>query len=781
MSAMRTRASRKFIPISALVLLISLLNPASAPAVTFNSAPATTWGHIYASDKPAPFIKTTPRTAKLEGEVKSEWKVTYRNFPANAQAAVQYAIDIWSRNFSSSVPINIEASWEPQKDYDILGSARAGYYFNAFPGAPDDQLWYPSALANKLAGKDLDPRQSEILLTINTTADWYFATDGKPTFGKYDLASVVLHEIAHGLGFMSNAQYDRFAGTAYISQPTPFDAYVQLPDGKTFTNFCSRSSELANAMVNPLFWSGDLAIAANNGVKPKLYSPSPFEPGSSIAHLDETTFDKRVADTVMTPNMEQGEVFLAPGPIALAMIEDMLRKPPVGIATKAPSKPLNLNAVIGDAYALLSVDIPECSRVDQIKSYKVTINPSGEVRTFKNPPFRINNLKNGRTYSFTLVSENEIGSSEPVTSNSIKPESTPNAIKVDPAADVEYLEAVQYLGKPTIIYGDLATQTLKMAVRTNSKWKISTIRKALQVGEISICKSGSGTTEELHLFYGEVQKQDLIHSTLKRGKWDHETVDGNGTDVQDYKETERRRSASDVSVSNACAITEDGIQVFYRDETQGILLGAWKDSDEWRYEIVDGDRTTDSRTTGDVAFDLAATTFKNTIYLVYDSVLTIDNSRNATSGEVRLAVRDSADFSDWRYRTLDGPVNGNTVAGYGVSISSNKDSVVASWLVAKANTIPNPYLLSYAEVKDGGAVFSIAPTNLGVLGSPLSINADSAAFSCGKRLCLANQDFSKVKLLNADLPTLDAGKTLTFNKKRYLLASVNKDLVLIRI
>ena len=779
MSAMRNRVRMATILIS--TLFLALLNPIQAPALTFNSAPATIWGHTYATDKPASLLKATPRTAKLEGEIKSEWKVNYRNFPSNAQEAVQYAIDIWSRNFSSEIPINIEATWEPNKNDQILGSARAGYYFNSFPGAPDEDLWYPSALANQLANKDLDTKQSEMLLNINSNADWYLGIDGKPTFGKYDLASVVLHEIAHGLGFMSNAQYDRFAGAAYISQPTPFDAYVELPDGRTFTNFCSRSADLGKAMVNPLYWSGEMAIAANKGTKPKLYTPSPFEEGSSIAHLDETTFDKRFADAVMTPNMDQGEVFLGPGPIALAMIEDMLRKPPTGIATGLPSKPINLSALVGDKYALLTFDTPECSRIDKVKNYKVVINPTGETRTFKSAPFKISGLSNGKSYSFTLSSENEIGTSEAVTSNSIKPQSTPKAIKVDPAADVEHLEAVQYLGKPTIIYGDLATQTLKMAVRTNNKWKISTIRKALQIGAISICKSGTGAKEELHLFYGEVQKQDLIHSILKRNKWDHETVDGNGADVQDYKETERRRTASDVSVSNACAITEDGIQVFYRDETQGILLGASKDGDEWRYEIVDGDRTTDSRTTGDVAFDLAATTVENTIYLIYDSVLTIDTNRTVTSGEVRLAVRESADFTDWRYRTLDGPENGNTVAGYAVSISANKGSVVASWLVAKANVIPNPSLLSYAEVTDGGAVFSIAPTNLGVLGSPLSVNVDTAAFSCGKRLCLASQDFSKVKLINAESPALDVGKTLTFNKKRYLVASVNEELVLIRV
>jgi hypothetical protein len=705
--------------------------------------------------------------------------VTYKNFPANAQAAVQYAIDTWSRSFASSVPIKVEASWESQKSDDILGSARAGYYFNAFPGAPDEDTWYPPALANTLAGKDLDPRQSEILLTINTTPDWYFATDGKPPFGKYDLASVVLHEIAHGLGFMSNAQYDRSTSTAFISQPTPFDAYVQLPDEKTFTNFCSKSIELGRAMVNPLFWSGESAITANKGSKPKLYTPSPFEPGSSIAHLDESSFDRRVVDSVMTPNMDQGEVFSGPGPIALAMIEDMLRKPPAGVATNAPSKALNLNAVIGDGYAMLSIDTPECSRVDRIKIYKVTINPGGEVRTFKNPPFRINNLKNGRTYSFTLVSENEIGVSEPVTSNSIKPQSTKKPIFIDPSAEVEHLEATTYQGRPTIFYGDLATQTLKMAVRTQNRWKISTIRKALQVGNISICKTGSGSMEVLHLFYAEVQREDLHHSVLKNKKWDHEIVDGNGPDIQNYNEIERRRTASDVSVSNACAIIDDEIQVFYRDESQGILLGAVQKDGKWHYEIVDGDKDSENRTTGDVAFDLSAVVLSDKVYLIYDSVISIDNNRNVTSGDVRLATRKTTDPNDWIYQTLDGPVNGNQVAGYAVAINTTSDRVTAAWIVAK--TISAPTQVSYKDVTKDGAIFSMIPTNFGLPGNPLGLENENLYFSCGNRLCRADKVLSETKLINGDMLVEDISQVIFLNKKKYLTLTAGNRLMLIAL
>ncbi|MFM8694189.1 MAG: fibronectin, partial [Actinomycetota bacterium] len=119
---------------------------------------------------------------------------------------------------------------------------------------------------------------------------WHTATDGRPGRFSYDLSSTVLHEIGHGLGFLSNAEYDKFFGTGYLVQPTPYDAYVQLSDGRLFTDFCARSVELGKAMTSPLFWAGSQATAANKGVKPKLYSPKPYEEGSSITHLDEALF-----------------------------------------------------------------------------------------------------------------------------------------------------------------------------------------------------------------------------------------------------------------------------------------------------------------------------------------------------------------------------------------------------------------------------------------------------------------------------------------------------------
>ncbi|MEY2722183.1 MAG: hypothetical protein RIS57_90, partial [Actinomycetota bacterium] len=89
MSAMRAR--KVVAPKSALACLITLilsftvLIPVQAATLDFNSSPAKKWGHIYASAESQSNLQTSPRSSKLEGEVKSEWRVTYNDFPTEAR------------------------------------------------------------------------------------------------------------------------------------------------------------------------------------------------------------------------------------------------------------------------------------------------------------------------------------------------------------------------------------------------------------------------------------------------------------------------------------------------------------------------------------------------------------------------------------------------------------------------------------------------------------------------------------------------------------------------
>ena len=765
----------------ALVIIISVLHPIPAPAISFNSSPARFWGHIYASPGTSTEVLAPQRSAKLEGEVKSQWQVTYSGFPNDAKVAVQYAIDIWSRNFSSKIPINVEATWEKSANINTLGSARPGYYFNAFPGAPDDKLWYPSALANALAERDLAPNQKEIFLSINSIPLWYKGIDGQPSPASYDLVSVVLHEIAHGLGFLSNAEYDKFFGTGYIFQPTAFDAYVQLPDGRSFADFCSRSAELGKAMLGPLYWSGQSGIASNGGVKPKLYTPNPFVDGSSITHLDEATFSKSLSNSTMTPNLEPGEIFRSPGLIALAMIDDMLRKPPFGNATGVPAKPINLKALIGDEYALLTFDSPNCNRVERITNYLVTIKPGGEIRSFRSTPIRVNGLKNGRSYRFTLVAENDRGRSEPVESNSVKPQKSGALTVIDNYSKVSHLAAIDYRGMKIIVYGDEATQTLKTATLSGKQWKLGIIRRGVDVGPISLCTSGVGSKQALHIFYGERKSKDLQYSISAGDKWVHETIDGNAIDVQDYRELERTKTSSDVSVSNACAVTLAGIQVFYRDETQGILLGAIKTSKGWVHEVVDGDRKTDNRTTGDVAFNLAAAVDKTSVYLIYDSILTVNSNKQVTQGEVRLATRNTIYPEDWKYTTIEGPDNGSSVSGYAVAITSWRNLIYASWLSSRVNLTTNQKYINLLEVRDMRNVTSYAPRRFGSPTAPLSIDSQGIVFGCENRICGSNLKFSDTYLRYGGLGVGKIGQLTSLHKTRYFITTVRKRLAILAI
>ncbi|MBU3646380.1 MAG: fibronectin [Candidatus Nanopelagicaceae bacterium] len=766
-------------------LTISLITAPSAPALSFNTIPATKWGYIYGSGKTANLNSAPPQQNAEAGPAKSKWNIDFKDVPEETKVAFQYAVDIWASYFESSVPVEVEAYWEPSNINGVLGSARPGDYFNAFDGAPDSDLWYPSALANKLAKKDLAPNKPDIVLRFNSNALWHLATDGKPGRFSYDLSSTVLHEIGHGLGFLSNAEYDPYFGTGYIIQPTPYDAYVELPDGRRFTDFCARSVDLGKAMTSPLNWSGPLAIKANNGTKPKLYAPKTYEEGSSITHLDEATYKSSGTDSIMTPVLDSGEVFRSPGPIALAMLDDMLQKPPVTKAQSLPSKPINVKALVGDKYALVTFDSPSCRRIDRVTGYKITINPSGETRSFTSSPARISGLKNGVSYTFSVTAENANGKSDQVTSNEVTLQASAATKTIDPKADAKYLATGTYKNNSVIAYSDAISRKLKLATLNKNKWNITTVDSKSSknfAGPVSLCVSKTKSAENLHIFYTNMDDKDLRHATFDGKKWRYETVDGNGENIQSYKESQRRRTASDVSVSNACAVTPSGLQVFYRDESQGILLGATLTKAGWIYEIVDGDKQTQGRTTGDVGFSLSAIANGKTVYVIYDSVLTLSSGNYATQGETRLAKRNTIYPEDWDYQTLDGPDSGVAVAGYDVVLAKSGTKVAAAWLSASGNRLPDPDQIKFLIIDEDELPKSATTEEFGTPGWPIAIDNKGLIFGCEKRLCSMGSSGTTAKLLNGAL--LDGVKesaTITINEVRYAVTSLNKKLVLVKL
>ena len=775
-------------------LVASILIAPTAPALAFKQIPATNWGYVYAGSDPVTTSNPEPRQKNLE--VKSKFVVKYNNFPDWAKKEVQAAVNVWSANFSSSVPITVDASWGRSSSWGVLGSARPGSFFSAFSGAPDPSLWYSSATANALAGRDLDKANPEIIIQVNSGAIWNTRGDGTPSSIEYDLESVFIHELGHGLGFLSNDAYDPFYGLGSLDQPTPFDAYLQTSDGRRLADLPTPSQELGVALTSSLVWNGALGIKANGGIKPKMYTPSRYEPGSSTSHLDENTFSKSGLDSVMTPSLDPGEVFRQPGPLLLAMMEDMRNKPPAGVATELPLSPRNVQAFTGDSSALISFDPPVNLRTAQISEYVIKNVKTGTEKKSLTSPVLMTGLKNGTSYTFSVVAKNALGTSDPVVTKSVTPQAGWKSTVLDSAADGRSLASATFNGQPAIAYTDTKSGDLKLATFDGKKWNKVTVDGAggssgrttnTISGSISMCVNGSGLRQTLHIFYSDSTEKDLRYAVYNGKSFAVEIVDGNAPAVNEYTEIVRVRTASDVSVANACVATASSVQVFYRDETQGVLLGAVRTkTSSWKYELIDGDRKTDGRTTGDVGFHLQAIFDGSRVYVAYDSVVSMNQKKEITSGAIRIARRTGFEPTAWTYQTLDISTDEANIFGFDVALAKVNGDVLATWLATSTATAPKPNQVRWALLSDPTKISKLTTENFGMPGEYLATDGRTIIFNCQERLCAldtSKKDLgqSAIRLVSSTQgsePTQSAW--VTVNKVKLLLATVNGKLALLK-
>lgn len=286
---------------------------------------------------PAP---VPPAGGDVVRAAQAAFEVNYTGFPAEARSAFQAAVDIWASYVTSPVPIVIDASWLPL-DPGILGGARFTDAWANFAEAPQPNTWYVSALVNALHGSDIAPDESDITAVFNSAnTHWYFGTDGHPPAGTYDFETVVLHELAHGLGF-SGSMFVNSSGFgswgSASGSPFAYDRFARNGSGTALVSFPNNSVGLGNALQsNDVFFSGTHANAANGGSQLKLYAPNAWQLGTSFVHLDEATYPAGDPNSLMTPFLHAVESIHAPGPGALGVPEDIgwrvsASPPPVGV------------------------------------------------------------------------------------------------------------------------------------------------------------------------------------------------------------------------------------------------------------------------------------------------------------------------------------------------------------------------------------------------------------------------------------------------------------------
>ncbi len=252
--------------------------------------------------------------------------------PPEAAAAFAEAERIWSSHLLSEAPIRIRVRFARLESKATTISNP----INSLEGVLPGDTWYPMALADALAARDLAPNQYDMEIFFSEAVDWHYGIGGDVPEGKVDFLSVAIHEIAHGLGFASLFRFsngrifyelgpgERFPPLSFDipdlkGAPAIFDRFIETEAGQRIMETAAeaRRVTLGRAVLGGrLRFGGANAVRRSEGARPRLLVSDP-------SHLDPAEYDSSALDALMTPKALPGRATRTPGPIVLGVLEDL--------------------------------------------------------------------------------------------------------------------------------------------------------------------------------------------------------------------------------------------------------------------------------------------------------------------------------------------------------------------------------------------------------------------------------------------------------------------------
>jgi len=321
---------------------------------------------------------------------------------------------VWGLRLSSTQTIVIEAQMAAKPctaTTATLASAGPKTFFT-LNSAPAVLL--PAALADALTSTNYNNR-NDISLTLSSTIgstssclngrSFYLGFD-HANGTNVDLLNVLLHELGHGLGFLSLT--DSTGAPSVAGEFTGFEQYVYSETlGKFWPAMTKAERASASIETGRLVYNGP-AVNANlggytsstglssPGAHLRLYAPSTFDDGSSVSHWDSVAFPNLLMEPSITANPQgltdlTGCVLKDLGwPSARCPDSVAANTPPVGLAQTV--------AVAGDAatpVTLLGTD-PDSTSL----TYSIVTRPTRGTLT---APVSLTG-SNGVTYTYTASS-----------------------------------------------------------------------------------------------------------------------------------------------------------------------------------------------------------------------------------------------------------------------------------------------------------------------------------------------------------------------------------------
>jgi hypothetical protein len=224
------------------------------------------------------------------------------------------------------VTLTYDVTGENSPTSSTLASAGSDLIGNA-PG------FWRTVVQNKLiSGVDSNGAAADGSISWNFGSDWDYGDS--VAADKFDFDAVAMHELMHSFGFLS---YTSKPGENTNRYWSILDSFITTSTGAKVIG----PDYTWNTAYDPnliggnggLYLAGANAVAGYDGALVPIFTPDPWEEGSSTSHLDDATFNG-VSQKLMNAKTDTGPGVRILSPIELGILKDM------GYTVVIPSVPV---------------------------------------------------------------------------------------------------------------------------------------------------------------------------------------------------------------------------------------------------------------------------------------------------------------------------------------------------------------------------------------------------------------------------------------------------------